>query len=555
MSSTTAPGVAAQRSPNGPGMPTPPPAEAETAAPSLPPLLGRLLSGTFWLALRTPLQAVLAFWTVPLLTGTFGRGEFGAFNFAWSFGFVQFLLEFGMSSALQREVTERWTKGDRRGVDRAIACGLAFYALTALVQAGALLAVAYFALPSTEFAGDEYRLIVRLLWLQALTAPCYGLAVVVSSILQAARRYDVIPRLELLIVVLRFYLLIVGIRAGWGLLAIVATQTFVQIALGLGPAAWVMAREIGYVPRLARVGLRDFSGLMKISFYMFLMQMSVVLADKVDRAILGFVLADPGEAVAVYSTVSKPFEQLRQMGWVLAYLVMPAVAGLVAANDEEGVDRLKYDGARLHLAAILPVGLLAWLLAAPFLELWVGRDFPGRIAEMADLMRLFLIATLPLLVAVQANVAIGKGRIAVIAIAALGGAVVNLPLSYLLTLRMGVAGVIWGTVLTTLVSNLLIPGWHAFRVAGIRPGEYWRRTLSAPLTAGLCLVIAVILMDRWVSAWPLPPGTFLRRATPFALQLGVGLLAYAAGYLATTAGRGDVAMFARKFGRRVGGPS
>jgi O-antigen/teichoic acid export membrane protein len=554
LSPTTASGAVASRSADDPtsatSSPTSLPDESppNSAVPNLPPVLGRLLTGTFWLALRMPLQAALAFWSMPLLTSTFGRDEFGAFNFAWNFGFIQFLLEFGMSSALQREVTERWTKGDRKGVDRAIACGLAFYALTALAQIAALLGVAYFALPHSEFVGSQYQLIIRLLWLQALTAPCYGLNVVISSILQAARRYEVIPRFELLIVALRFYLVIFGIWAGWSLLAIVATQTFVQIALGLGPAAWVMTREIGYIPKLARVGLRDFSVLFKISFYMFLIQISVVLADKVDRTILGFALADPGDAVAIYSFIAKPFEQLRQMGWMLAYLVMPAVASLVASDDKRGLDRLLYDGARMHLAAILPVGLLAWLLAAPFIDLWVGTDFPGMIPEMAYLMRLMLIATLPLLVAVQVNVAIGMGRIALIALAALAGAVVNLPLSYFLTLRLGISGVIWGTVLTTLVSNLLVPGWFAFRVAGVRPWPYWKRTLSTPLIAAISMVATVAAIQQFLPAWPLPRGTFIQRATPFFLQLSLGLVGYGFGYIMTKAGRGDASLLLRRLG-------
>ncbi len=48
----------------------------------LPPVLGRLLSGTFWLALRTPLQALFALWSVPLIIGAIGDG-YGAYGFAW----------------------------------------------------------------------------------------------------------------------------------------------------------------------------------------------------------------------------------------------------------------------------------------------------------------------------------------------------------------------------------------------------------------------------------------------------------------------------------------
>jgi len=55
--------------------------------------------------------------------------------------------------------------------------------------------------------------VVKLLWLQAVTAPCFGFSVVVSSVLQAARRYDFVPRFELAIIVMRFVVLVVGLKA------------------------------------------------------------------------------------------------------------------------------------------------------------------------------------------------------------------------------------------------------------------------------------------------------------------------------------------------------
>ena len=58
-------------------------------------------------------------------------------------------------------------------------------------------------------------------------------------------------------------------------------------------------------------------------------------------------------------------------------------------------------------------------------------------------------ATIPLLISVQVQMAIGMNRIKVVALSALAGSLVNLPISYFLTLRLGVSGVIWGSVLTT----------------------------------------------------------------------------------------------------------
>src|SRR5271169_3280510 len=135
---------------------------AMSSTRTLPPVLGRLLSGTFWLALRVPLQVVFSLWTTRLVLEAIGDVELGAFRFAWGFGFFQFLFEFGASSALQRQISDAWTRGDRAAVDRAIACGMSFYAAVALLQMAALLGVAYWALPHSKLEVHSYLLVKKL---------------------------------------------------------------------------------------------------------------------------------------------------------------------------------------------------------------------------------------------------------------------------------------------------------------------------------------------------------------------------------------------------------
>jgi O-antigen/teichoic acid export membrane protein len=523
----------------------------------LPPVLSRLLSGTFWLALRVPLQVVFSLWTTRLILETIGPVENGAYGFAWGFGFFQFLFEFGASSALQRQISDAWTRGDRGGVDRAIACGVNFYTAIAFFQVGALLSIAYWALPYTKLQVSSYPLVVKLLWLQAVTAPCFGFSVVVSSVLQAARRYDFVPRYELAITVLRFVVLVVGLKARIDFFWVVATQTAVQIGLGLGPALWVMVRELGHAPHFQGARWADYKALGHISLYVALIQISVVLADRVDTTVLGFVVPDDSEAaITVYGVVSKPFLHLRQTAWMLAYMVMPAVASLAAARDERGLDRVKYDGTRMHIGLLLPVGLLAWIYAAPFLSLWIGdaqwdemRLVGYGLSDVASLMRLFLVAALPLVLSVPVQMSIGINKIKVIALAALAGSIVNLPISCYLTARLGVAGVVWGTVLTTLFSNLLIPGIYVFRVLEIDLRTYLKRTLSAPMAGAAALL---------VTTWALPhlaPHAFVGPTLstlklPLILHLGAGTLAYVGGYLLVPVGRSDLIELTSKLRRR-----
>ena len=105
---------------------------------------------------------------------------------------------------------------------------------------------------------------------------------------------------------------------------------------------------------------------------------------------------------------------------------------------------------------------------------------------------------------------------------------------------------IWGTVLTTLVSNLLIPGIYVVPRPGDPPADLPDAGPWAPPGRGRAAG------RRHLG---LPPGrphraaagaTLLVRSLPLLAHLTVGCLAYLAGYLLVPAGRGDLAALARK---------
>ena len=159
------------------------------------------------------------------------------------------------------------------------------------------------------------------------------------------------------------------------------------------------------------------------------------------------------------------------------------------------------------------------------------------------------MATLPLVLSVHAQMAIGLGKMEVVALSPLLGSLVNVPLSYYLTTRLGVAGVIWGTVLTTLVTNLLIPGVYLFRLLEIRLSTFLTRTLGPPLAGAAFLVPAA-----WVCSTIAPPGpsgtTLISRSSALVLNLSLSVVAYIFGYLAVARGRADLVAFVRQFRQR-----
>ena len=505
-----------------------------------PPILSRLLRGTFWLALKTPVSIITALWSIPLTQRYIGLTQNDAYVFAWGFGFIQLVLEFGMGSALQKQITDSWTRGDRDEINRIIACGMSFYAWAAAVQMVILFAILHSGYLPAKYQNNP--LVISLFWVQILTTPFFGISAVVSSVLQAARRYEIIPRLELAIVVLRFALLGIGYQTRAPFLLVVVSQIAVQIGLSLGPALYVMVRELGHVPHFRGARWSDLAMMMRFSGFIALMQWSVVLADKVDTVVLGYALGDTDFPwITVYQNVSKPFFHIRQTGWTLAYLVMPAVVSLAVGGDKVGLERIKYDGTRFLVALLVPPTLLAGIYAATFLHLWVGAEF----VPFAWMLQLFLVATLPLVLSAITQMAIGMGYIKLISLVSLAGSLVNLPLSYVLTVRYGASGVIWGTVLTTLITNLLIPMLILFPRLEISYRTFLVRTLSGPILGGLALTAACWGLRLVFSPEPVS-GSPLGRVGPFLAHLTVGCLAYIAGYAITASGRGDLAALGRK---------
>ena len=171
------------------------------------------------------------------------------------------------------------------------------------------------------------------------------------------------------------------------------------------------------------------------------------------------------------------------------------------------------------------------------------------LSDVAHLMRLFLIAAIPLVLSVPAQMSIGMNKIKVIALAALVGSLVNLPISCYLTMRLGVSGVIWGTVLTTLFSNLLVPGIYLFRVLEIVPGTYLKRTLGAPL-AGMAALLLATATAHFLVPIPDPGKGAGPRVLYLLVHLMAGTAAYIGGYLLVPIGRGDVGELLGKVRRR-----
>jgi hypothetical protein len=104
-------------------------------------------------------------------------------------------------------------------------------------------------------------------------------------------------------------------------------------------------------------------------------------------------------------------------------------------------------------------------------------------------------------------------------------------------------------VLTTLFSNLLVPGLYVFRELDIDPRAFMIRTLSAPLSGAVLLLAATSVLQLVLPESPVRNESWLRLFVLF-VHLLVGSLAYVGGYVLMPIGRRDLFEIAGRLKQR-----
>lgn len=227
--------------------------------------------------------------------------------------------------------------------------------------------------------------------------------------------------------------------------------------------------------------------------FMFLAGLATQVILYTDRLVIGRVISLA--AVAVFSiTVRIPEVCLILLSHV-TYHALPALTEIVNRGDEPQIRRA------YHRLAILTSSLSTvafWLMLSMnewFIRLWVGPSFFAG----------HLVLALALLVMMQQALARtgvfflnAKGIARPLSFMAIGEAALNITLSVFLGYRLGLAGVLLGTLIAAACTS----GWFVplllRRHLGISATDYWLRSFLVPLFtlsgAGAVLYAGV----RWV---------------------------------------------------------
>lgn len=456
----------------------------------------RLTMGAIARGISGVLGAAVGFLMMPFLVSHLGDRWYGIWTAVGSLVGSYFLLDFGLSAAVTRFVTEAIAREQWERASAVVSTAFALYSALALVIVGMTFGAAYFAEHFIQEPGEIRT--VRLLIVMAGLSLAFGFPFKsMAGLIQSRLRYDLLAWWNTALTLFLAVLTYVFVRIGWGVMglavvavlgALLSDLIFVVLSRKLCPEIRIQRRL------MSRAIVGD---LFTFSSWAFVIN----LADQVRTRIYALVVGSLHGAAAVtrFSVGARLAETAIGFLYTSTAVVQPVLTAYVARGERERFRDALVFFSKINASIGLFVFAMLLILGRPFLTVWMGPEHADA-AYILYLLSAGMAVTFIVYPLDNSLYAVRKHRF--LAITNVVDAAVNLALSIALGIRLGLIGVAIGAMLPTVVSRLGFVVPYACKQSGVGLGHYLAAIFRCLLVGAAVMLPAWALYD-W---WPAEPG-------------------------------------------------
>jgi O-antigen/teichoic acid export membrane protein len=405
----------------------------------------------------------VAFFLSPFLVHRLGNVSYGVWVLAMSSVSYFGLLDLGLRNSVTMFVSKGHATGDHEGASEVLSA-----ALWVRIQLGALVmllcggfAVIFplmFKVPPA--LASDARVVVLLMGLNFAIYMSIG---VFGGVLSALNRYDLYTLVVLAQLTLRVIGIVWVLNTGYGIVAIACCELF---SATVGNILFVYVARRIYPQLTIRLKRPKWEILKKIwsySVYVFLVMVAIQLIYQTDNLVVGaFVSAS---AVTFYSIGNSLCRYTQQLIGAMTATFTPAASTYDATGDASSLRALYYNGTRATMAISLPILVTLIFRGDNFIGVWMGPQYSRTSGTVLAILATALLFALPNTPA--SSIAFGVEKHKKVAMWTVGEAIANLTLSISLALKFGLYGVAIGTLVPSLVVNLILWPRYVSHLVGI----------------------------------------------------------------------------------------
>lgn len=433
---------------------------------------------------------VISLVITPFMIRSLGPEAYGVWVLVIAFSVVSgymSLLDLGLQSAVVKFVAEHHARREVDAINQIFSGGLYLFGGIGVLGAFALVLFAQLFLTRVFNIPPNLVEVVRLLLCLLATQILFEFpGLIFSALVDGLQRYDLQRVIQIGYMILYAVLLVILLLHGYGLVALSITMLVLTVAKVL--VLVILVRHLLPGLRLVRdFDMRLLRRVAKFSGQIFVTRINAVIYNTMDKTIIGALLTTT--QLTGYDIANK----IRNISIIPLSLitpqVVPAAATLNGAGDQVRLQELFLKGTKYQMAVTIPVIIVVLVLSERFIRVWIGPDY----VYLANLARLFVVSVfLDSMIAVGQNMLIGIGRVKPMMWINVVTTAVNLSLSVFLTLKFGIVGVMWGT-LVGLALAVYPYFWFFVDSMKVSWARIWHEVLWP--TYSVAFVMAVLLYN------------------------------------------------------------
>lgn len=407
------------------------------------------------------------------------------------------LLDLGVRLAVTRFVAQHDARRDDDAINRLVTTARVLFAgagLLACLVGG----VAALLLPHLASVPPEYQREGAIaLTISGLTVAVALVSGVYGGILAGLQRMTLLNAIDLGIELCRAVAVVVALRAGGGLIGLGLIQLGAVVIRGtiyLAVSKRLLPRLRTSLDQFDRTTLRE---IVKFSTVTMILHVSAVVIFSSDALVIAAIM--PVVQVAFFVIASNLAQAVLRIIGGVSQALFPLISARQATHGTEATASLAQASMRLSTCTLLPVIITLLIRGHTFIGLWMGPSYVDTSGRLLQILALGLCfnASYHILVVVMMALNLHRGMVP----AFLAEAAVNLGLSVVLGLSIGITGVAWGTTLPRLALAVVFGPWYARKTLGVQVRDYAVNSWARPFAAMIPFAVATLLIDR---AWQVP---------------------------------------------------
>lgn len=442
-----------------------------------------------WFATASALA--VSYFMAPFLIHHLGSVEYGIWVLALSTTGYLYFLDLGFRSSLLRFVSRAYSTGDHEEASRVVSSvlwvrlhiGATTFLLATLI---CIVFPKLFHLPEPLWLTSRQALFII-----GLTISFNMPMSAIGAVLSALNRYDLLSYVSLLQLVIRAGGVVAVVRRGHGITAIAICELLASLVGNT--LLCVITRHI-YPQLRIRLQVPSWTVLRPLwsyGSYSFILLVSLQLVYQADNVVVGAFISAIG--VTVYSIGNSLCRYSQQLFNALTDTFVSAASVYEASGSKAKLKMLYLNGTRTTLVLCLPV-LITLILRSPrFIALWIGPQYSRPSGSVATILAIALMVSL--FNSTASSIAIGIEKHKPVAIWTVLEALSNLALSIILARKVGLVGVAVGTLLPSLIVNLVLWPRYIPKIVEVRGSEILNRIVAPIALCAIPYALASLIVD------------------------------------------------------------